>query len=298
VSELKTVTGATPRLAYVYLGVMVASWAANWPLMRLALAHAGPMVFVSLRMAGSVALLAPLLAVLRRPLLPVARERLALFWIGLFQVTGFIVFSIIGLAIVAPGRAIVLAYTMPLWAIPISLALTREMPAASKLAGAAIGFAGLVVFMNPALVDWADPREVAGNLLLLLAAICWALGSCLYGRRLWRSDFWTQTFWQLAAGAVTIVVPAIVLEPDWSVRWTPGFTAILIYNWTVTTALGYFLWNKVLAVMSPAVAGQVLTLTPICGFLLSALIFGGAITVDIVGGILLIAAGLVLTLRR
>ena len=295
---LQTVTGTTPRLAYVYLGVMVASWAANWPLMRLALAHAEPMVFVSLRMAGSVALLAPLLAVLRRPLLPVARERLALFWIGLFQVTGFIVFSIIGLAIVAPGRAIVLAYTMPLWAIPISLALTREMPAASKLAGAAIGFAGLVVFMNPALVDWTDPREVAGNLLLLLAAICWALGSCLYGRRLWRSDFWTQTFWQLAAGAVTIVVPAIVLEPDWSVRWTPGFTAILIYNWTVTTALGYFLWNKVLAVMSPAVAGQVLTLTPICGFLLSALIFGGAITVDIVGGILLIAAGLVLTLRR
>jgi uncharacterized membrane protein len=39
-------------------------------------------------------------------------------------------------------------------------------------------------------------------------------------------------------------------------------------------------------------------LTPICGFLLSTLIFGGAITVDIVAGILLIAAGIVLTLRR
>jgi drug/metabolite transporter (DMT)-like permease len=295
---LQTVTGTTPRLAYVYLGVMVASWAANWPLMRLALAHAEPIVFVSLRMAGSVAIVAPLLVVLRRPLIPVPRERLPLFWVGFFQVTGFVVFGIIGLAIVAPGRAIVLAYTMPLWAIPITLGLTQELPSASKLAGAAIGFAGLVVFMNPALVDWSDPREIVGNLLLLLAAICWALGSCLYGRRLWRSGFWAQTFWQLAAGAVTIVIPALALEPDWSVRWTPGFTAILIYNWTVTTALGYFLWNKVLAVMSPAVAGQVLTLTPICGFLLSALIFGGAITVDIVAGILLIAAGLVLTLRR
>ena len=295
---LQTVTASPPRLAYVYLGVMVATWAANWPLMRLALAHAEPMVFVSLRMAGSVAILGPLLAVLRRPLLPAPRERLALFWVGLLQVTGFVVFSIIGLAIVAPGRAIVLAYTMPLWAIPITLGLTRELPSASKLAGAAVGFAGLVVFMNPTLVDWADPREVAGNLLLLLAAICWAAGSCLYGRRLWRSDFWAQTFWQLAAGAVTIVLPAAVLVPDWSVRWTPNFTAILVYNWVVTTTLGYFLWNKVLAVMSPAVAGQVLTLTPICGFLLSSLIFGGAISVDIVAGILLIAAGLVLTLRR
>jgi len=50
--------------------------------------------------------------------------------------------------------------------------------------------------------------------------------------------------------------------------------------------------------MSPAVAGQVLTLTPIAGFLLSTLIFGGAITVDVVGGIVLIAIGLVMTLRR
>ncbi len=295
--ELKTVSGATPRLAYLYLGVMIATWAANWPLMRLALAHTEPMVFVSLRMAGSIAILAPILAVLHHPLLPVPRERLALLWVGLFQVTGFIVFSIIGLAIVAPGRAIVLAYTMPLWAIPLGFGLSREVLSASKLGGAAVGFAGLVLFMNPALVDWADPREVGGNLFLLLAAICWAVGSCLYGRRPWRSSFWAQTLWQLAVGAVMIVVPAVVLEHNWSVQWTPGFAAILIYNCIVTTVLGYFLWNKVLAVMSPAVAGQVLTLTPISGFVLSTMIFGGAITADIVGGILLIAIGLVLTLR-
>ena len=276
---------------------MVATWAGNWPLMRLALVHTEPIVFVSLRMAGSIAILAPILAVLNRPLLPVPTERLALFWVGLFQVTGFLVFSIIGLAIVAPGRAIVLAYTMPLWAVLLGLGWSREVLSPSKLAGATVGFAGLILFMNPALVDWTDQREVAGNLFLVLAAICWAVGSCLYGRRLWRSSFWAQTFWQLAVGAVTIAAPAAVLEPDWSVQWTTGFVAIPAYNWVVTTVLGYFLWNKVLAVMSPAVAGQVLTLTPISGFLLSTLIFGGAITLDIVGGILLIAIGLVLTLR-
>ena len=276
---------------------MVATWAGNWPLMRLALVHTEPIVFVSLRTAGSIAILAPILAVLNRPLLPVPTERLALFWVGLFQVTGFLVFSIIGLAIVAPGRAIELAYTMPLWAVLLGLGWSREVLSLSKLAGATFGFAGLILFMNPALVDWTDQREVAGNLFLVLAAICWAVGSCLYGRRLWRSSFWAQTFWQLAVGAVTIAAPAAVLEPDWSVQWTTGFVAILAYNWVVTTVLGYFLWNKVLAVMSPAVAGQVLTLTPISGFLLSTLIFGGAITLDIVGGILLIAIGLVLTLR-
>ena len=292
------IAGATPRQAYGYLAVIIATWAANWPMMRLALAHTEPMVFVSLRMAGSVAILAPILAALSCPLLPVRRERLALFWVGQLQVTGFLVFSIIGLAIVPPGRAIVLAYTMPLWAIPIGLGLSREVLSAGKLAGVTIGFAGLVLFMNPALIDWTDPRAVAGNLLLLLAAICWAAGSCLYQRRPWQSNFWAQTFWQLAVGAVTIIALAVVLEPDWSVEWTPGFVAILVYNWIVTTALGYFLWNKVLAMMSPVGAGQVLTLTPISGFFLSTMIFGGAITVDVVASILLIAVGLVLTLRR
>ena len=66
-----TIATATPRQAYGYLAVIIATWAGNWPMMRLALAHAEPMVFVSLRMAGSIAILAPILAALSCPLLPV-----------------------------------------------------------------------------------------------------------------------------------------------------------------------------------------------------------------------------------
>jgi drug/metabolite transporter (DMT)-like permease len=49
--------------------------------------------------------------------------------------------------------------------------------------------------------------------------------------------------------------------------------------------------------MPAAVAGQVLALTPIGGFLLTTLIFGGAVTGDVVLSIVLIVAGIVLTLR-
>jgi hypothetical protein len=41
----------------------------------------------------------------------------------------------------------------------------------------------------------------------------------------------------------------------------------------------------------------VLALTPIGGFLLSTLIFGGAVTGDVVLSIVLIVAGIILTLR-
>jgi drug/metabolite transporter (DMT)-like permease len=49
--------------------------------------------------------------------------------------------------------------------------------------------------------------------------------------------------------------------------------------------------------MPAAVAGEVLALTPVGGFLLSTLIFGGAVTGDVVLSIVLIVAGIVLTLR-
>src|SRR4029077_15905828 len=90
-------------------------------LMKLALADAPPLSFVLLRLAGTLALMAPLLLALRVQLLPVAGGRLGLLVVGQLQVAGFLIFSIIGLAIVPAGRAIVLAYTMPLWAIPIEL---------------------------------------------------------------------------------------------------------------------------------------------------------------------------------
>ena len=65
----------------------------------------------------------------------------------------------------------------------------------------------------------------------------------------------------------------------------------------VNVLLVGFLWNKILTVLSAAVAGQVMALTPIGGFLLSAAIFGGEVTVDIIASIVLIVAGIALTLR-
>lgn len=288
---------SSPLILGLYLTVIVVTWAGNWPLMKLALAEAPPLQFVLLRLVGTIALLVPLLAAVRAPLLPVPGERLALLWVGLLQVAGFLIFAIIGLAIVPAGRAIVLAYTMPLWAIPIGLWLWPEAFGGRQLAGAAIGFAGLLLFMNPGLVDWTDRRVLAGNGMLLLAAISWALGSCLYRRSIWRSPFWTQTFWQLAVSLVPIAALALPQTARQPIHWSLWLAAILAYNWIVTTALGYFLWNKVLSMMSAAAAGQVLALTPIGGFLLSSAIFGGAVSGDVLASIVLIVAGIVLTLR-
>src|ERR1700720_1180442 len=104
---------ALGSVGFVYLGVMVLTWAGNRLLMKLALGQVPPLVFVLFRLIGSLTLIAPALLVAGQPLLPARGERSTLFWVGQL--------SIIGLAILPAGQAIVLAYTMPLWAIPIGL---------------------------------------------------------------------------------------------------------------------------------------------------------------------------------
>jgi drug/metabolite transporter (DMT)-like permease len=288
---------APSRIVYFYLAIIVVSWAANWPLMKLALADAPPLSFVLLRLVGTLALLAPAMLALRSPLLPERGERLGLFLVGQLQIAGFLICSIIGLSMLPAGRAIVLAYTMALWAIPLELWLEPRRLGRYQLLGAAVGFAGLFLFMNPALVDWSDPRALGANAMLLLAAICWALGSILYRRRAWRSGFWAQTFWQLAVSTAVIAAIALPDAIGRPIDWSPRLVAILAYNWVVTTALGYFLWNKVLSVLSAGVAGQVMALTPVGGFLLSLAMFGGAVTGDVVLSIGLIVTGIILALR-
>ncbi|HEY1795089.1 MAG TPA: DMT family transporter [Stellaceae bacterium] len=285
-----------PGIVYVYLTIVVLTWAANWVMMKFAIGEVPPLSFVALRLIGSLVLVAPPLLLARQGLVPRQSERWGLFWVGITQVVGFLICSIIGLSIVPAGRAIVLGYTMPLWAIPIGLFLWPEPFGRRELVGAGIGFAGLVLFMNPGLVDWSSPRILGGNALLLAAAILWAVGSCLYRLRVWHTPFWVQTFWQLAVSTPPAIVAALIAGG--TMHLTPVVVAILVYNCIVTTALGYFLWSKVLSMMPAAMAGQFMTLTPICGFILSTIVFGGAVTVDVLAAIALIVAGIVITLRR
>ena len=104
--------------------------------MKFALSQVPPLQFVLLRLAGSLALIAPALVATRQPLLPVRDERLTLFWVGELQVSGFLVCSIIGLAITRPGGGgDCTRLSMPLWAIRSGCSYGQSLSAARRLPG-------------------------------------------------------------------------------------------------------------------------------------------------------------------
>lgn len=280
----------------LYLAAVIVFWGGNWLLMKLVLPQIAPLTFVSIRVSGAAAVTGMLLLVTGKPLLPPPDERGGLAGIGLLQIAAMLGLSIVGLAHVNAGRAIVLAYTMQLWAVPLGWWLVGERFGLYRVIGSSIGFSGLILYSNPRLVDWHDGAALAGNMLILAGAIGWALGACLYRRRTWRSDFWTQTWWQLVVSSVPLTFAAVVSSGR-PVVWNSMLLAVLLFNWFIATALAYWCWAKVLRVMSASAAGQYLMLTPIFGYLLSAATFGDPLTPDVVASIVLIIIGLGFTFQ-
>jgi len=299
VTEQTAAAHAAPGTAvYAQIAGVVVFWGSNWLFMKVALADMGPLTFSFLRYLGAALLLAALLAwKLRTPLLPVIGDRRGLALIGLLQVAGMPAMSAAGLQFLPPGRAAVLVYTMQIWALPLGWLIAGERVTVQRTLGALLAFAGVLVFFNPALVDWSDRNQLIGNGLLLASAALWAVAASLYRRRTWRTPFWTQTFWQIAVSAVAIAPVALFVEADRGVNPTLSLGLALVYNWVVATALCYAWWSKALTAMPATQVGQIVCLVPFTALGLSALLMGEPLTFSVLAAVALIGAGILITVR-
>src|SRR5512141_2028136 len=79
-------TKGTPTRVYVELALIVFFWALNWPFMKYAVRHAAAMDFIVLRLWGAVVTMTLVSLLIKSPLVPVRGERVAMGWVGVWQV--------------------------------------------------------------------------------------------------------------------------------------------------------------------------------------------------------------------
>ena len=113
------------RLWWVLAGLTVV-WGFNWTAMKVAIADIAPFTFRTLCLGLGSGVLFAFLRASGQPL-AIPRDqwqRLAL--IAFFNITCWNILVVFGLAQMPSGRAAILAYTMPAWAIPLSVLLLGE----------------------------------------------------------------------------------------------------------------------------------------------------------------------------
>ena len=226
--------------ALLLLMVVVLAWGTMWPVNKALLAYMPPIWSVALRTYIStltlfaISLLATGLALPKRQDLPVLVSMVVLHMVA------FTILSQLALQWVPAGRSAVLAYTSVLWA-PIGAALCLgETLSRRRLLGLGLGILGLVAIFNPFTFDWGDRGAVAGNALLLLAAMLWA-ASIVHNRgHAWRSTPFQLAPWQALLAAVLLTLAAVSIEGPPLVSWNGRSIALLLFAGIPGTALAYW----------------------------------------------------------
>ena len=252
-----------PRLWWVLAGLTFA-WGFNWTAMKMALSEIPPWTFRSCCLGlGS----AVLFAVLRAGGQPLALPRgqwTRLAVLAFFNITLWNVLIAFGLTMIPSGRAAILAFTMPAWAIPLSMWLLGERITAQKAIGLALGMGGLALLLGDSIAHLG--AAPLGSLLILGAAISWAFGAVLQKRYPMKMPAGAYTAWIMLFGGMPIFLCAVLFD-DWSALTRVSLRPALglIYNVLIAFAFAHWAWIKIATSVPVTVFSLSMAMIPVVG---------------------------------
>ena len=279
----------------ILLALITLFWGVNWPAIKLSVNEVPVWVFRTIcLLAGAGGLFA--IAAMARLSLRIPRQDLRpLLIAALGNITGWHLFSALGVTMMLPGRASILAFTMPLWAAPIAAVWLRERIDGLRLAGLGVGMIGLLVLVIP---DWANLSAAPmGPVFMLLAAISWAFGTVALKTHTYSMPTTSLVAWQMLLGGIPIFLGALIFDRDFDPAavsslgwWAVAYAAL------IPMVFCHWAWFRVVG-LYPAVVAAIGTLAiPVVGIISSAMITGDPVGWDEIVSLVLVVLALFLVL--
>ncbi len=288
-------SGELPPAGFLLLAALTLFWGSNWPAMKIILGELSPWGFrlLCLLPAGCA-----LLAIARLSGLELRvprRERGPLLLCAVFAITGWHLLTAHGVSLIPAGRAVIIAFTMPLWAALMAVPLLGEALTRRKLLGLGLGLGGLACLLGPEVVVLGTAP--LGSLLVLLAAFSWALGSLLLKRFAWTTPTIVLAGWQLLAGGLPVTLGALLLEgvPD-PTRLSAGAQLALVYTIAFPMIFCHWAWFKLVGLFPATIAAIGTLAIPVVGVFASALLLGEAVGPAEILALVLVCLGLAVAL--
>ena len=262
-----------PRHLWWVLAGLSLAWGFNWTALKVALSEVPPWTFRSLCLGlGSAVLFAALRAGGQRLAVPRGQwGRLAL--LAFLNITCWNMLVAFGVALIPSGRAAILAYTMPVWSVPLSIWLLGERVTPRKLAGLALGMAGLALLLGESLVNLGGAP--LGSLLVLGAALTWAFGTVLQKRYPVGMAAGPYTAWIMLLGGVPIFAGALLLEDPRALQSVTLWPALgVAYNVFIAFAFAHWAWIKIATSVPVSIFSISMLIIPVVGVLSGMLFLG------------------------
>jgi drug/metabolite transporter (DMT)-like permease len=275
----------------VALVIVVLAWGLTWPVNKVVLLTLSPLWAVTLRSAIATVALFALTAWRGRVAPPPTADLPVLLSITVLHMVGFNLLTSWGLGLVPTGRAVVLAYTTPLWVTPGAVLFLGERLTARAVIGVVVGLAGLAVLFNPLALDWSDRTTVLGHLAILAGALLWAASILHIRAHRWVSSPFALIPWETLL-ATAMMTPIALASESWPrMPGSASFIALLLYLGIAGTAVAYWAAATASRHLAAVTTSLGLLATPVVSVLTALLWLGEPLTFALVAAIVLVLGG-------
>jgi drug/metabolite transporter (DMT)-like permease len=261
--------------AFVPIAILTLVWGCNWPVLKLGVTELAPLTFRAMTLPFAAAGML-LVAKLSGDRIGVPRD----WWgrvvvLAFFNIAGWNGFVLFGVQQLPAGRSAIIAYTMPIWATLIAMAVLHEPLNRRKIVGLLLGTLGMAVLLGD------DIRHIrstpVGAFMILIAAILWACGTVLL--RKWKPPIAQNALsgWMMLAGwaPLAVMAPFFETHPASYLLHLSGATWFaILYNIFLAGTLAHWAFFTLARTLPVVVSSMSSLPVPIVGVFAGMLVLG------------------------
>lgn len=272
-------------------------WGNTFPTAKYVLTVLPPPVYAASRYLLAAAVLMLVLACSKGGLQPPRRRDLpGLAALGALGITVMQLLWTNALDLGTASKGAILVSVSPVFALLISSVRGQRLAAPAWI-GVVLSFAGVFLVINNSLTRFTlGGGTLAGDLMFLAVAFCWANYSVFATPYLASLGALRTTAWSMLFGAL-LLSPALAFGIG-EIRWdgiTWGIVACYLFTAIMAGALGYLFWYAGIARLGVARAVIYSYLIPVFALLSAVLFLGEHVSGVQLAGAAVVIAGLVLT---
>lgn len=286
------------RIGIIYGLTAAAIWGGMYVVSKVVLEVVPPFALLTMRLLLGAAVLAGWVAA-RKAWPRITRIHwLQLIGIGLLGYGVSLGFQFTGTKLATAANGAVITAATPAFVYLFAWLLLGERVSLLRLGALLVATLGVLAVIDPAQAQ-LTPGLMLGNLLLVGAAITWALYSVLVRQATQRVD--SLPFSLIAfLGGLLLAAPAAGFELQTESVGNIDLAIVLgmLYLGIISTAVAAYLWNKAFETLEAGVAALTFFAQPVVGALLGAWLLGERLTPLFLLGGALILLGLWLAARE
>ena len=281
--------------ALVLLALLALVWGVHWVVVKEGLHHMPPLTYGAFRMLGGLLTMVAILGIQRRITLPPRHDLPIVFSVSLFQIAAGVLIMNFALQAVPAGRSSVLLYAMPLWVALLLWAFFKVRPRRNEAVGLVLGLGGILVLVNPSVINWGIPLELAGTLALIVNGVLWAAVTIHIRRHTWLSTPLDLQLPMLLIASVPIVASAVILEQGREIDWGVPLILALLYSGPLATAFANWASQSITRSMGPLASAVGFLATPVVGLVSGAVFLQESLGLIDLAGFALVLGGIAIT---